>query len=210
MTNVRVKICGLTRPSDVDTAVRHGAYAVGMIFAGGPRLIDAARAAALVERVPAGILRVGLFQDQPQTAVAEVLAKVPLDLLQFHGAEPNDFCSLFGLPFIKALSMRGEDPEAVAARYPDASGILLDSHEPGGRGGTGRSFEWGRRPAIRQKLWLAGGLNPDNVGRAVRTLRPWAVDVSSGVEDAPGLKNPELIRKFMESVRQENDDYQSR
>ena len=126
--------------------------------------------------------------------------------LQFHGAEPNDFCSLFGLPFIKAVSMLGEDPVIVAARYPDASGILLDSHEPGRRGGTGRPFDWGQRPDIRQKLWLDGGLNPENVGRAIRAYQPWAVDVSSGVEEAPGLKDADLIRNFMEATRQESDD----
>lgn len=208
MNSVRVKICGLTRASDVDAVVRNGAYAAGFVFAGGPRQVDAKLAAALTARVPDGTLRVGLFQDQPEVAVASVLSTVELDLLQFHGAEPNEFCARFGLPFIKAVSMRGEDPERVAAHYPDARGILLDSHEPGGRGGTGRAFDWGRRPAMRQELWLAGGLTAGNVRQAIRALRPWAVDVSSGVESAPGLKDPELIKKFIDAVRQEGYDDQ--
>ncbi len=185
MSTVRVKICGLTREADVDAAVHCGAYAVGFVFAGGPRLVSAEVAAGLTARVPGGTLRVGLFMDQGDWAVRGVLERVELDLIQFHGAEPNDYCNSFGLPFIKAVSMLGEDPENVARRYPDAAGILLDSHRPGGRGGTGQRFDWGRRPDIRQPLWLAGGLTPENVGEAVRVFRPFAVDVSSGVEDKP-------------------------
>lgn len=202
MSNLKVKICGLTRPEDVDAAVLAGADALGFVFTRSPRQVDPESAAALAARVPGGVLRVGLFLDPTPETVEDVLASVPLDLLQFHGSEAPAFCARFGLPFLKAVSMLDNDPAEVAAAYADATGILLDSHAPGGAGGTGRTFDWRQRVDSDKPLWLAGGLNPDNVARAVTEFRPFAVDVSSGVEASPGVKDPDRIRRFIHNARQ--------
>lgn len=205
MTRVRVKICGLTRPGDVEAAVAAGADALGFVFTPrSKRFLETQRAVELVVRVPAFVSRVGLFMDQEPGAVAEVLDRVPLSLLQFHGAEPADFCRQFGLPYIKAVSM--DSAEAVKRaedEYFDAAGLLLDSHPAGGVGGTGEIFDWSIIPATQIPLILAGGLVAENVGQAVRQVRPWAVDVSSGVEDAPGIKNSGLMRKFIKEAKRE-------
>lgn len=201
MSRIMVKICGLTRSGDVAAAAQAGADALGFVFAGGPRRLSVAKARDLTSQVPDGIMRVGLFMNQEAHEVEATLARVKLDLLQFHGSEANDWCAAFGLPFVKAISMLGDQPGGLARRYPDAMGILLDSHEPGGRGGTGERFDWRERPELEQPIWLAGGLNPDNVTEAIRQLRPVAVDVSSGVESAPGIKDKELIKSFIQAVR---------
>lgn len=201
MNRIMVKICGLTRAEDVVAAAEAGADALGFVFAGGPRLLTIVQARDLTSLVPDGIMRVGLFMNQEAREVEAALARVKLDLLQFHGSEPNDWCAGFGLPFVKAISMLGDEPGRVASQYPDATGILLDSHRPGGRGGTGERFDWRERPELKLPLWLAGGLNPDNVSEAIRLLRPAVVDVSSGVESAPGIKDKELIKSFIQAVR---------
>jgi len=202
--SVRVKICGLTREHDVAVAVRLGADALGFHFARSPRHLTRKQAARLTEAVPDGIMRVGVFLDQSAGEVEAVLARVRLDLLQFHGREGNAFCAGFGLPFIKAISMRGGDPAAQVAAVPDAAGLLFDSHAPGGRGGTGEAFDWAAGlPATDKPIWLAGGLNPDNVRAAVRAVRPWAVDVSSGVESAPGIKSEALIQAFIQEAKRD-------
>jgi phosphoribosylanthranilate isomerase len=202
---VRVKICGLTRRADVEVAVAAGADALGFVFAPqSKRVLQMQNAAELVARVPAFVSRVGLFMDQDPGAVAEVLDRVPLSLLQFHGTERADFCRQFGLPYIKAVSM--DSPEAVKRaedEYFDSAGLLLDSHPVGGVGGTGEVFDWSMIPVTHMPLILAGGLMPGNVGQAVQQVRPWAVDVSSGVEDAPGIKNNELMRKFIKEAKRE-------
>lgn len=203
MSRTRVKICGLTRAGDVQAAVAAGADALGFVFAPSPRQVTVEQAAALTATVPGRIMRVGLFMDAPAIEVERVTGAVTLDLLQFHGSEDDAFCARFGLPFIKAVSMQGGDPGAEAARFPTAAGILLDSHEPGGAGGTGVAFDWRREVHITAPLWLAGGLNPGNVAAAVRRLRPYAVDVSSGVEIRPGIKDPALIEEFIINARQE-------
>lgn len=203
MSRVLVKICGLTRRDDVQAAIAHGADALGFVFALSPRRLDAPQAARLTHEVPRGIMRVGVFMDQPASEVKAVLAIAGLDLLQFHGAEDNAFCAAFGLPFLKAVSMLAKDPTKPLASFPDAAGFLLDSHRPGGQGGTGEAFDWGRRLHSDRPLWLAGGLHPGNVAQAVRTWRPHAVDVSSGVEDSPGIKNEQLIGEFIRRARQE-------
>jgi len=205
VTRVRVKICGLTRPEDVDAAVAEGADALGFVFTPrSKRALHMQRAVELVARVPAFVSRVGLFMDQEPEVVAEVLDRVPLSLLQFHGAEPAGFCRQFGLPYIKAVSMdSSESVKRAEDEYHDSAGLLLDSHPVGGVGGTGEVFEWSIIPATHVPLILAGGLVPENVGQAVRQVRPWAVDVSSGVEDAPGIKNSELMRKFIKEAKRE-------
>jgi phosphoribosylanthranilate isomerase len=142
--------------------------------------------------------------DQDAEAVRAVLSQVPLSLLQFHGSEEAGFCRQFGLPYIKALSIGDETALSAAERdYTDAAALLLDSHEPGGLGGTGKVFDWARIPQTARPLVLAGGLNPQNVARAVRQVKPWAVDVSSGVEDAPGRKNTEKMQAFINEAKRE-------
>lgn len=204
MNTTRVKICGLTRPEDVDTAVSAGADALGFVFTPrSQRFLETERARELVTRVPAFIARVGLFMDQPAADVERILASVPLSLLQFHGAEPPAFCAGFGLPYIKALAMGAAGEAERAGDYPDAAALLLDSHEPGTVGGTGRKFDWDAIPPLPRPMILAGGLHPGNVRRAVRRVRPWAVDVSSGVESAPGIKSPEKVIEFIKEAKRE-------
>ncbi len=214
----RVKICGLTRGRDVLAAVSCGADAVGFVFAAGSkRVIDPKRARKLVQLVPAFVARVGLFLDQDAEQVGSILAQVPLSLLQFHGREDAAYCRQFGLPYVKAVSMNDglaaeQAVEQAEGEFPDAAALLMDSHEPGGLGGTGRAFDWKRigrtggqiggqtgRPLI-----LAGGLTPNNVRAAVRLVKPWAVDVSSGVEEAPGIKNAAAMRRFIEQAKSED------
>jgi len=204
MTTTRVKICGLTRPQDVDAAVQAGADAIGFVFAPrSKRCVGLAEAARLVARVPAFIARVGLFLDQDAEAIERVLDAVPLSLLQFHGREEQAFCKRFGRPYIKALGMAAPDAVSLAAHYPDAAALLLDSHEPGGLGGTGKTFAWDAIPETGRPVVLAGGLTPENVARAVRTVKPWAVDVSSGVETEPGVKSAVRMRAFIREAKRE-------
>ena len=206
MTIVKVKICGITRSGDVEAAVQAGADALGFVFTPrSKRCVQADEAPALVSAVPAFVCRVGLFMDQGAEEVLQVLGRVRLNLLQFHGSETAEFCEQFGLPYIKAIGMGAEHESGdICAAYPGACGVLLDSHEPGHAGGTGHVFDWNRIPALDKPLVLAGGLNPGNVARAVRAARPWAVDVSSGVEDAPGIKNHERMREFINEAKREN------
>lgn len=183
-----------------------GADALGFVFTPrSKRCVQADKAPALVSAVPAFVCRVGLFMDQGAEEVLQVLGRVRLNLLQFHGSETAEFCEQFGLPYIKAIGMGAEHESGdICAAYPGACGVLLDSHEPGHAGGTGHVFDWNRIPALDKPLVLAGGLNPGNVARAVRAARPWAVDVSSGVEDAPGIKNHERMREFINEAKREN------
>lgn len=204
MNRTRVKICGLTRPEDVDAAVAAGADALGFVFTPrSKRFLGTGEARALVERVPAFVSRVGLFMDQDAAEVERVLEAVPLSLLQFHGSESRDFCVRFGLPYVKALAAAAPGEAGLAGAYHDAAALLLDSHEPGAPGGTGRTLDWNALPAFDRPVVLAGGLAPDNVARAVAAVRPWAVDVSSGVEDAPGVKNAEKMIEFINEAKRE-------
>jgi phosphoribosylanthranilate isomerase len=202
---MRVKICGITRQEDLQAAVAAGADALGFVFAPrSRRVLDPDAAAALARRVPPFISRVGLFMDQDFEQVRRILDQVPLSLLQFHGGEDAAFCRRFGLPYIKALAMGSAPSLALVARsFDDAAGLLLDSHRSGETGGTGRTFDWAGIPDLDLPLILAGGLTPDNVRQAVRQVRPWAVDVSSGVEDAPGIKNAEKMKIFISEAKSE-------
>ena len=207
MTRIRVKICGLTRAADVDAAVAAGADALGFVFTPrSRRCIDAATAVRLARRVPAFVSRVGLFMDQEADEVRAVLETVPLTVLQFHGREDGAYCRQFGLPYVKALAMGGDGRLPPLAQFEDAAALLLDSHEPGAAGGTGHAFDWGRIPALPRPLVLAGGLDPGNVRRAVRLVRPWAVDVSSGVETEPGVKSAVKMKRFIEEASSEVSD----
>lgn len=203
MTPVKVKICGITRLADSQAAVAAGADALGFVFAPrSKRKLPLEEAVALVGQVPAFVSRVGLFMDQSSAEVARVLERVALNLLQFHGSEDAGFCRQFGLPYIKAVAMgSARVAERAACDFPDAAALLLDSHRVGQVGGTGQTFDWGTIPRLTLPLVLAGGLTPDNVRRAVQQVRPWAVDVSSGVEDAPGVKNVEKMRMFIREAK---------
>jgi phosphoribosylanthranilate isomerase len=204
MTGVKVKICGLTRADDVSAAVRHGADALGFVFVpASKRCISSNLAASLVAKVPAFVDRVGLFQNQPAAEIRQILDQVALSLLQFHGEEDAQFCRQFGRPWIKSISMRqGQSVGEEEKRFPDAAAILVDSHEPGGLGGTGKVLDWSEIMPGERPLILAGGLTPQNVARAIRMTHPWAVDVSSGVEVSPGIKDAGLIKRFIDEAKQ--------
>lgn len=201
MQRTRVKICGLTREEDIDTAVAAGADALGFVlWPGSSRAIDEARLARLAARVPAFVTRVGLFVDQADDEIRRCARH--LDLVQLHGNESPDDCARLDVPWIKALRMRdGIDLHAEAARYDAARGLLLDAYRPGVPGGTGETFDWSRIPAnLAKPVILAGGLTADNVAEAIHRVRPYAVDVSGGVEAARGLKDPARIRAFLSQV----------
>jgi len=215
MTRTRVKICGVTCVEHGIAAARAGADAVGLVFwRGTPRVVELAAARAIAQALPPFVTVVGLFVDPAPDDVRAALAAVPLDLLQFHGAEPAEFCRAFGRPYLKAIAVSTGAGEGAlleyAVRYRDAAGLLFDAPPADGLpGGTGRTFDWSALPkSLPRPLILSGGLTPANVGEAVRRLRPWAVDVSSGVEVAgadgkpvKGVKDPAKIAAFIEEVR---------
>lgn len=205
MNTVRVKICGLTSAQDVDHCVQAGADALGFVFVpASKRYLVPAQARMLVQRVPAFISRVGLFLDQPAEYIHQLLSDVPLSLLQFHGTESAGFCRQFGRPYIKAVTLQDAASLARAEQdYHDAAAILVDSHQPGGLGGTGHTADWRLIGQQQRPLILAGGLTPDNVAQAVRTVHPWAVDVSSGVESAPGIKDARAVDQFIREAKRE-------
>jgi phosphoribosylanthranilate isomerase len=204
MSQVRVKICGLMRSEDVAAAIGYGADALGFVFvAASKRCLAVTTARELCQAVPAFVSRVGLFLDQPAEEVWQTLNQVPLSILQFHGGENADFCRQFGRPYIKSVSLQdGATISELEVGYPDAAGILVDSHEPGGLGGTGKTLDWSRVQNGQRPLILAGGLNAHNIAAAVKQVRPWAVDVSSGVELSPGIKDAEAMRRFISEAKQ--------
>jgi phosphoribosylanthranilate isomerase len=200
----RVKICGVTREADIAAAVAAGADALGFVFhAPSPRAVSVETAAGLAARVPAFVTTVGLFVDADPALIEEAARRVGLGLLQFHGHEAPQACAGFGRPWIKAIAMReGIDVEAVAAAYHGAAALLLDTYDPALAGGTGRRFDWERVPAtLAPRLVLAGGLSAGNVADAIALVRPYAVDVSGGVERAKGIKDHRKINDFMQGVR---------
>jgi phosphoribosylanthranilate isomerase len=199
----RVKICGITRAEDGLAAAAAGADAIGLVFAESPRRVTVAQARAVVDALPPFIKVVGLFVDAAETEIREVLHQVPLDLLQFHGRESPEFCRSAGRPYIKAIAMRdGVDGAAEARRYPDAAGLLFDAYHPQLAGGSGDTFDWARVPRdLRRPVILAGGLTPENVASAVQAVRPYAVDVSSGVEVSKGIKSAEKIVAFIRNAK---------
>jgi len=199
-----VKICGITRVEDGHAAALAGAHAIGLVFhPASARCVTTERARAIVQRLPPFVTAVGLFVDAPAERVRQILREVPLQLLQFHGAEPPDYCSAFPAPYIKAVRVKaGVDLLQCAGRYASAKGLLLDACVEGIAGGTGESFDWDLiPPAIPLPIVLAGGLTSGNVGAAVRRVRPWAVDVSSGVEREKGIKDAAAIAAFIRGAR---------
>ena len=219
MARLRVKICGITRLADALAAAHAGADAIGFNFwPGTPRKIAPGNARAIQALMPPFVTIVGVFVDPQGDEVRNVLANVPLDLLQFHGNEPPELCRAFGRPYLKAVPVpEGSTATGLleyAARYPDAAGLLFDAPASGGLpGGTGRTFDWDLLPRESPRpIVLSGGLSDTNVAGAIRRVRPWAVDVSSGVEaigpdgkPAKGIKDPERIRAFIEEVRHADD-----
>ncbi|MDO6442450.1 MULTISPECIES: phosphoribosylanthranilate isomerase [unclassified Marinobacter] len=201
--NTRVKICGLTRVQDVKAAVESGADALGFVFyEPSSRAVTVADAEVLVRQVPAFVSVVGLFVNPSAEQVREVLDRIPLDLLQFHGDETADFCSQFGRRWIKAVRVQSaEQIEQAFTEYQSSAGLLVDAWDPDHYGGTGRSFNWDLVPLERPlPLILAGGLSSDNVFKAVEQVKPWAVDVSGGVEKSKGIKDIEKISDFIKEV----------
>lgn len=208
MRRTRVKICGITRAEDALAAAAAGADAIGLVFyAPSPRAVTVAQARAICQLLPPFVNKVGLFVDADAGTVDAVLRDVPLDLLQFHGDEPGEFCARFARPYMKALRMReGVDVAAVLDHYAEARALLLDAYHPLLKGGTGAVFDWRVIPAAaRARIVLAGGLNENNVADAIAQVRPYAVDVSGGVESAPGIKDTRRINAFMTAVRRADD-----
>jgi len=200
----RVKICGITREEDLSAAAQLGADAIGLVFyAKSPRYVAASRAAELLCKLPPFVTSVGLFVNAPAEEVRAVLAEARVDLLQFHGDEEPEYCASFGLPYLKAVRVKpGVDLVQYAARHAGARGLLLDAFVEGIPGGTGLSFDWSLIPGnLPLPVVLSGGLDPDNVRQAVERVKPWAVDVSSGVEAAKGIKDAAKIAAFMQGVR---------
>ena len=202
----RTKVCGITRVEDAVAAAEAGADALGLVFfAGSPRCVGIEQARVIRASVPPFVTVVGLFVNPGVDEVNAVLAEVALDILQFHGDERPEFCREFRVPYIKAIRVRSAAaalPEAEAHRET-AQGLLLDAWDEQRFGGTGQSFDWREvaQLAGTARIILAGGLRPGNVAEAIRIAQPWAVDVSSGVEEAPGLKSSSLIRQFISEVQ---------
>lgn len=205
MPHTRIKFCGLTRAEDVRLAVELGVDYVGLVFAPqSPRRLLLGQARMLRELVPEEIAVVVLMMDNHRGEVEQVVESLRPDLLQFHGSEEDAFGASFGVPFWKAIAMGGQAESAFSgiARYPSATGFLFDGHAAGEQGGSGKRFDWKQMPpALDKPFLLAGGLSPENVGVALRTARPWGLDVSSGIEAAPGVKDADRMRRFVDAVR---------
>jgi phosphoribosylanthranilate isomerase len=204
----RVKVCGITLPEHGRDAALAGADAIGLVFyPPSPRAVDLELAGLIAGTVPPFVTIVGLFVNAQASYVSRVLNAVPLDVLQFHGDEPPQDCERHGRPYIKAVPMqRGIDLHAWARRYRSAKGLLLDTHRAGKRGGTGETFDWSLVPAaVDVPIILAGGLTVDNVTDAVTKVRPYAVDVSGGVESAEGIKDKTRMASFIARVRSVGD-----
>ncbi|QIZ85811.1 phosphoribosylanthranilate isomerase [Bermanella marisrubri] len=203
MMRTRVKICGITRIEDAKVAVESGADAIGLVFyEPSPRSVTIDQAAAIAQSVPAFVTVTALFVNPDQSYVQDVLEKVRIDLIQFHGDEDNAFCCQFNRPFIKALRVRqASDVVASSVRFPDALAILLDAYKPGVPGGTGETFDWSLVPnELEKPIILAGGLAPENVSDAITQTAPFALDVSGGVEASKGIKDAGKIKAFLSEV----------
>ncbi len=207
----RVKICGITRCEDAQLVVDAGVDALGLVFyEKSPRFVSVEFAEEISQIIPAFVSRVALFKDAEQQMIESVLEQVEIDLIQFHGSETADYCEQFNRPYIKALGMKGAEHDvsfllANAEKYQSAKALLLDGHAPGEAGGTGESFDWASIAAVTnatadKPIVLAGGLTPGNVKQAIDLVHPFAVDVSSGVESSPGIKDKDKVAAFMQQV----------
>lgn len=203
LANTRIKICGITRPEDARLAVDGGADAIGLVFYGpSPRCVSVAQAAEIAAAVAPLVTVVGLFVNESREEILRILQQVPIGMLQFHGDETGDFCRQFDRPWMKALRVKPDtDLPAACADYHGASAILLDAWQDGVPGGTGKTFDWQLvRDTLPLPMVLAGGLTAENVGQAIAQLSPAAVDVSGGVEAAPGRKDATRIEQFIAAV----------
>lgn len=203
MPGVRIKICGITNIEDARAVVDAGAHALGLVFyPASPRAVDIAQARAIAYAAGPFISVTGLFVNADAALVNSVLSRVPLQLLQFHGDETAAYCESFQRPYIKAIRMRPElDVAGAVAAHPNATAILLDAYRQGVPGGTGETFDWARVPHYSQvPIVLAGGLSPENVAEAIRQTGVYGVDVSGGVESAPGKKDHNQIKSFINNA----------
>lgn len=201
---IKVKICGITSVKDALSVAYSGADAIGLVFyPKSSRYISIEQAIEICAVLPPFITVVGLFLDAEEADVEAIVDQVPLDVLQFHGSEPPEYCRRFSRPYMKAVGMIGlDDFTAYADQYPDSKAFLVDGHAPGAAGGTGKTFNWDDIPCDYPKpIILAGGLNPDNIATAIRSTSVYAVDLSSGVEILPGVKNEEKITALMQEVK---------
>lgn len=199
----RIKFCGITREADALAAIELGADALGFVFhPPSPRHVDPATARAIVAKLPPFVATIGLFVDAPLDEVRAVATDVMLDAVQFHGEESAAYCEAYGRPYLKAVRLEtGTSLEAAATAYHGARALLLDSWHPRLAGGTGQAFDWSLIPARRAKpIVLAGGLDAGNVAQAIRTVRPYAVDVSGGIEAAKGIKDHDKMQAFVAEV----------
>lgn len=208
-TRTRIKICGITRPDDGVEAACLGVDAIGLVFyEKSPRHVTIEQARVICEALPGFVTVVALFMNPDAEQVNKVLAACCIDLIQFHGTESADFCQSFNRPYIKAVGMANNEklPEAMQ-QYSTAKALLLDSHTSGAAGGTGETFDWDAIPSqYRSSIILAGGLKPDNVAAAIRKVQPYAVDLSSGVESEPGIKDARLMAQLINEVRDVNGE----
>lgn len=205
MQRTRIKFCGITQIEDAQRAATLGVDAIGVVCtARSPRCVDLVQARAICRSLPPFVASVALFLDDEEALVRRVIDTVAPDILQFHGAETDAWCAQFGRPFLKAVAMASAGCGAARLRdYPHAAALLLDGHGVGEAGGTGRVFDWSRIPStLSQPLMLAGGLHAGNVAAAIRTARPWAVDVSGGIEASPGIKDAAKMERFVAAVRE--------
>jgi len=203
--SARVKVCGITRREDAEAAVQCGADAIGFVFwLHSARYIDADSARRIADVIPPFVCTVGVYVDPDAAWVEETARAAKLNLLQFHGDESPEFCNQFSQPYIKAIRVKPDtDLLQYAERYRTAKGLLLDTYAANMPGGTGHVFDWRLIPQqLPLPLILSGGLNPDNVENAIKQTKPWAVDVSSGVEASKGIKDKKKIIAFMQGVKQ--------
>jgi phosphoribosylanthranilate isomerase len=199
---VRIKFCGITRIEDAHAAAGLGVDALGLVFTRrSRRFVDVAQARAIRDVLPPFMNVVALFMDDDPAWIEQVISQVQPHLLQFHGSESARHAGRFARPYLKAIPMAGGDAPAIAGSHPHAAGFLLDGHAPGAAGGGGRSFDWSRAQRLARPVILAGGLDATNVAQAIAVVRPYAVDVSSGIEVAPGIKDEARMRAFVDAVR---------
>ena len=197
-----LKICGITRVEDAEHAVAHGATAIGFVFwPRSPRHVSPEQAATIVKALPSGVMKVGVFVNQPFADVQAAVERTGITVVQLHGEEHAAGVGRVGVPVIRSMTL--ERAEALAAEWPDDTTFLLDASDPVRRGGTGNTVDWhaAAQVAARRRVILAGGLTPANVAEAISLVRPWGVDVSSGVEESPGAKNPDAVAAFLRNAR---------
>ncbi len=199
----RVKFCGMTRIQDVQSAIALNVDALGFVFVkSSPRYLDVETAEKIIQKIPPFVVKVALFMNAQASEIENVLKMVRFNLLQFHGDEEEQFCTQFDMPYLKAVPMGSVSSLSdYCQAYSSATGFLLDSHAKGEMGGSGEKFTWTKLPEdINKPIILAGGLNPDNVAEAIRTVHPYAVDVSSGIETSKGIKDPAKMEQFIKEV----------